>query len=189
MENKKGGKGKIIAIVVIVLVVIAAVLCWASGMIGGISEAEAKAIAYEQVPGAADDGSAIVVKEFDDMRKTYEVQFTHEGVLYEFKIAARNGRIIGQDMESTGAAGYDTPAQDQETAEGPQDIGVEKAKEIALSNVSGASASDVKKAQADNENGKLVYEIEIRYDGQEYDFEIDAATGDIVSQNIDPLID
>ncbi|MBE5960902.1 MAG: hypothetical protein E7256_05880 [Lachnospiraceae bacterium] len=37
----------------------------------------------------------------------------------------------------------------------------------------------------DSDNGKMAYEIEFRYNGLEYDFEIDAKTGDILSYEVD----
>lgn len=190
-EKKKGKKGKVIAIIVVVLVVIIAAFCWFSGLVGGISEAEAKEIAYSQVSGAAQLDNAIVVKEFDDFRMVYEIQFNYENAFYEFKIAARNGKILDQDMDGVmadpqGNQDQGQPgagAAQQETQAAQSDIGIEAAKEIALSQVSGAAASDITKAKADNEHGTLVYEIEIQYDGQEYDFDIDAATGNIVGSS------
>ena len=39
----------------------------------------------------------------------------------------------------------------------------------------------------DTDHGKLVYEIEIVYDGMEYDFEIDGVTGDIISRGAESV--
>lgn len=183
MENKevkKSKKGKIIAIIVAVIVIIVAVLVWYSGIIGGISSAEAQDIARQQVPGSAENSTITVVEDFDDMRKTYEVQLTYENMLYEFQILARNGKILNQESEQIGMPQTTQPS-DQAPAAG--DIGVEKAKEIALSNVSGAAATDITKASLDNENGKLIYEIEIIYNGTDYDYDIDAATGEVISSS------
>ena len=116
MENRKKGKGKIVAVIVIVLVVLAAAFCWFSGIVGGISETEARSIAYEQVPGASDDGSAVVISEFDDARKVYEVQFIHNGVMYEVQVAARNGKVLGYDMEGAGTTAPDVSTQPQTDA-------------------------------------------------------------------------
>ena len=64
-------------------------------------------------------------------------------------------------------------------------IGVNRAMNIALKKVPGASNSHVKKIHLDRENGRMVYEGEIYYNGQEYEFDIDAVTGDIVKWKID----
>ena len=64
-------------------------------------------------------------------------------------------------------------------------IGVNKAMNIALKKVPGASNSHVKKINLDRENGRMVYEGEIYYNGQEYEFDIDAVTGDIVKWKVE----
>ena len=64
-------------------------------------------------------------------------------------------------------------------------IGVNRAMNIALKKVPGASNSHVKKIHLDRENGRMVYEGEIYYNGQEYEFDIDAVTGDIVKWKVD----
>lgn len=188
-EKKKNGKGKLIAIIAAALAVVIAAFCWFSGLAGGISEAEAKEIAYNQVPGSAALDNAVVIKEFDDFKMVYEIQFTHENTLYEFQIAAKNGKILDRDIDGTPThtqnvteqAPTESTQQDGQTTQ--TDIGIEKAKEIALSQVSGATHGHITEAKSDYEYGKLVYEIEICHDGQEYDFEIDAATGSVVGRS------
>ena len=64
-------------------------------------------------------------------------------------------------------------------------IGVNRAKNIALKKVPGASNSHVKKINLDRENGRMVYEGEIYYNGWEYEFDIDAVTGAIVKWKAD----
>jgi len=66
-------------------------------------------------------------------------------------------------------------------------IGVNKAINIALKKVPGASSSHMKKINLDRENGRMVYEGEIYYNGQEYEFDIDAVTGDIVKWKVDEI--
>ena len=65
-------------------------------------------------------------------------------------------------------------------------IGKEKAKQIAFEN-SKVSASNAKEIEVelDYENGKLVYEVEFKTNKNEYDYEIDAITGDIIRKNIE----
>ncbi len=64
-------------------------------------------------------------------------------------------------------------------------IGVSRAKEIALKKVPGAKNSHVKEIHLDRENGRMVYEGEIHYNGWEYEFDIDAVTGAIVKWKVD----
>ena len=65
-------------------------------------------------------------------------------------------------------------------------IGVERAKEIALKDA-GLSASQVSfvRAGLDWDNGRMEYEVEFWKDNVEYDYEIDAASGDILSWDYD----
>ncbi len=80
----------------------------------------------------------------------------------------------GADQETTGPE-KDTPV------DGTQDvIGDTKAKGIALARVSGAKESDVTEFKLEKDHGKQKYEGEIRYKGKEYDFDIDAVTGEVL---------
>ena len=60
-------------------------------------------------------------------------------------------------------------------------IGKEKAKEIALNNanLTGSAVPSID-VELDYDNGKLVYEVDFRHNNIEYDYEIDATTGDIL---------
>lgn len=60
-------------------------------------------------------------------------------------------------------------------------IGQEKAKAAATEHA-GLSASDVSyfETDMDTENGIMVYEVEFKCNGYEYDYDINALTGDIV---------
>lgn len=78
------------------------------------------------------------------------------------------------------------PAPVAEDTVAQTEIGVEKAKEIAL-NHAGLSASEVGfiKAHMDYDDGRQVYDVEFYKDMTEYDYEIDAFTGDIWSYDFD----
>ena len=64
-------------------------------------------------------------------------------------------------------------------------IGVNKAISIALKKVKGAKNSNVTDVHLDREKGRMVYEGEIHYNGMEYEFDIDATTGEIVKWKVD----
>ena len=67
-----------------------------------------------------------------------------------------------------------------------QDIGYAKAKSIALNHagVSESKAYDMD-VELDDEDGKLVYEIEFKSGNMEYDYEIDAASGTILKHEVE----
>lgn len=67
------------------------------------------------------------------------------------------------------------------------DIGEKRAKEIALSHA-GVESGKVTfvKAEGERENGKKIYEIEFyTSDNKEYDYEVDAQSGEILSYDFD----
>ena len=65
-------------------------------------------------------------------------------------------------------------------------ISPEQAKAIALQQA-GIAETDAwaLKVEQGTENGRHVYEVNFKYGGKEYDYDIDAATGEIVKQDID----
>ena len=65
------------------------------------------------------------------------------------------------------------------------DIGRKQAQAIALDRVPGATASDIVDMEREHDDGRLVYEGTIYYDGYEYEFEIDGITGNILTWEID----
>lgn len=70
-------------------------------------------------------------------------------------------------------------------------ISEQRAKEIALEKVPGATEENIRKFKKDHDDGRYVYEGEILYNKTEYDFEIDAESGEIISwdQEIEKLFD
>lgn len=62
-------------------------------------------------------------------------------------------------------------------------IGEEKAKQLALDRVEGASTDHLRDFDLDKDDGRLEYEGEIRYNGMEYEFEIDAKSGEFIKWN------
>ena len=65
-------------------------------------------------------------------------------------------------------------------------ISLEDAKQSALDRVPGATENDIR-IQIETENGRYVYEGEIRYNQMEYDFEIDANTGEFLEWSEDQI--
>ncbi len=210
MEKKAMKKSVKIGILVAVAVLLAAgVSVYASNAAGGgsISEAEAKQIALAEVKGASESDITKFKKDTDDGRYEYDVEIIYGGYEYDFEISAKDGTIFDRNKEkaddygaavsgtSSGVVGQPAGSSDYHHsnygsaagASSSADIGLERAKEIALAQVSGASAADITKAYADYDDGILEYNIEIRYNGYEYDFEINGASGNIMSKDIDHM--
>ncbi|CAG9622066.1 PepSY domain-containing protein [Sutcliffiella rhizosphaerae] len=61
-------------------------------------------------------------------------------------------------------------------------ISISEASEIVLEKVENGV---IKEAEKDRENGRIIYEIEVKNDEYEYDFKVDAQTGDILKEERD----
>ncbi|HIW60237.1 MAG TPA: PepSY domain-containing protein [Candidatus Anaerobutyricum avicola] len=151
---------------------------------GYISEEEASSIALAEVSGATAEELRIH-KDNDDGRNIYEGSIYHDGVEYDFEIDAASGAIIDWSSEM----------EDDDWNNGSSNAGnngdlisEKKARNIALDQVSGATENDIRIHQ-DNDDGRTVYEGTIVYNEMEYDFEIDAQTGDIIDWSSESIYD
>ena len=106
----------------------------------------------------------------------YEVEFEVGAAEYEYDIGAADGDIVWYEIERDG-----TVEQGGSAIDGKAAISSDDAKTVAL-NHAGLTASQVThlKAELDREGGKLVYEIEFKSGGHEYEYVIDAATGAVI---------
>lgn len=111
--------------------------------------------------------------DYDDGISVYDIEFYISGYEYDYEINAKTGAVRSKDIEAIGTA---SQPQNGGTA---SYIGIEKAKSIALTH---AGVSDVTytKAKMDRDDGQVVYEIEFRKDGMEYDYTIRATDGFIL---------
>ena len=157
---------------------------------------KAKAIALKDAK--VSDVTFVKVKlDTEDGVKVYDVEFYKGNVEYDYEIDAITGQIREKDLDienfSIPKKKATTNKQTTKatkskvktsTKKAAKDIGVEKAKSIALKD---AGVSNVKftKAKVDYENGIKVYDIEFRKGNKEYDYEIEAATGKIRERNDD----
>ena len=115
----------------------------------------------------------------------YTVTFTSGSYTYEYRVNAVDGSILQADRNAV------TQATENGTTTGSQitttkKITKAKAKSIALKHA-GVSASKATfvKAKLDYEDGRRVYEIEFYSGNTEYDYEILASNGKIISYDKD----
>ena len=113
------------------------------------------------------------------------MDFTANGQSYEYDIDAITGAII--TGPAAAAPGSAAPEASPSSSVGPEGVTADQAKEIAL-NHAGLTADQVTfiRAQLDWDDGRQVYDVEF-YDGDytEYDYEIDASSGTILSYDHD----
>ena len=151
----------------------------------GVEGAKQIALAHAKV--AQKDVTFIKAElETENGRLVYDIEFYSGNVEYDYDIDAVSGDIVSYDYD---IENYDIPVQPtevQQTNVDTVDIGVEKAKDIALSHA-GHSLDKVSfvKAEIDYEDGIKVYDIDFYSGNVEYDYEINAATGSILSVDWD----
>lgn len=143
-----------------------------------------------------------VSKDRDDGESIYDVEFTGGDTEYDYEILASNGDILSADYEESHGTGLgvqngqqkqektqetEDPGQTGNQEQGgnaqtvPADVSItlEQASKLALDRVPGASEQDLK-IELDYDDGRQKYEGDIIYDQREYEFEIDANTGDFL---------
>lgn len=117
--------------------------------------------------------------EYDKGRQVYEVEFyTQDQVEYDYEIDASTGEVISYDYEVEGCLSGDSSGSA---------ITEEQAKELALTQVPGASTEDIREFKTDYEDGRIEYEGKIIYDDMKYEFEIDGYSGAIRSWEAEPV--
>ena len=164
----------------------------------------AKAVALESA-GVAEDDAVFSTAGLDKRNGMdyYAVDFTADGQSYEYDIDAVTGVVIdsssGGGTAETPAAGDDdgtasapaaaspSPSAGQTTGGQAAAVTEEQARETALSHA-GLTADQVTfvRSELDRDDGRLMYDVEFyTSDYKEYDYEIDASTGEILSYDYD----
>ncbi len=170
-----------------------------------IGEESARNFAYVDAGVLPEDAENIRTEfDFDSGKFVYDIEFNANGTNYEYTVDSKSGSIIEKDSEAlpgysesetaesksepVSASSQAKPAETAAKTTQTGDIGVAKAKEIALAKA-GLSAKDVSftKAMADVDDGRQVYDIEFYVKGKfEYEYEIDALTGKIIEESKEP---
>lgn len=147
-----------------------------SAAAGLITEEQAKAIALNHAGVSAEDVIFFQVKlERHGAASEYDVEFYSGNTEYDYEIDAVTGEIRSFDHD---VEGYQIPSS------GTGDyISVQRAQEIALGQA--PAGTTVVECKLDRENGRMIYELKLRNGRTEYECEIDAVTGTILSWDVD----
>ena len=146
---------------------------------------DAARTAAEQYAGttALNSVTAEIDPELDEFPAHYEVELHTAWGEFEYLVDAYTGKVLSgqKDLLSivSGQGDVSKPVDSKTTPSG--DIGYAKAKSIALNHagVSENKAYDME-IKLDDEDGRLVYEVEFKSGNVEYDYEIDASSGAIL---------
>ena len=162
-----------------------------------MEQAQTAALEAANIDAADADVSSATLSEVAGVT-CYKVEFTSGDHTYAYSINAENGEVLEASYRDKNAAPADstqldtpasgattTPAQTAPSTNTNTSTGaVDKAKaqEIALAHA-GVKAADatITKSMLDYDDGRQVYEIEWYANGAKYDYEVDAATGEIVN--------
>ena len=155
-----------------------------------ITRSEAKEIALDDAGVKSSDAVFLKAElDWDDGVAHYDVEFYSKGVEYDYEINAKTGKIIESDRD---VDGYDAPDwddywddnwSDNDSTSSGSVISREKAQQIAQ-NKAGSGATVVK-CQLDWDDGRQVYELELRNGRMEYECDIDAKSGSILKWEAD----
>ncbi|MCC8129256.1 MAG: PepSY domain-containing protein, partial [Clostridiales bacterium] len=155
-----------------------------------IGKTAAQEVALEDAGFAESEVTGLTVKQDKENGVTvYEVEFYQGGNEYDYEINATTGAIVTKSVEpdddattqSTGSTGSSADTSTSSL------IGKTAAQEVALEDA-GFAESEVTglTVKQDKENGVTVYEVEFYQGGNEYDYEINATTGAIVTKSVEP---
>lgn len=144
----------------------------------------------------------------DDGDYYYNIEFTANGKAYDYEIDAVTGKIVDWDVEAVKDNKDNKEDKDNKDEKPESDknrpgnwndkwdskfdkadvdkfIGEVKAAQAALANIAKATVEDIRKCELEYDDGRAVYEIKIVFGGKEYEAEIDALTGKLISWEID----
>ena len=144
-----------------------------------IGEDAALQTALEAAGVSESDASRLrISKDRDDGRVVYEIRFDVDQTEYDYDVLASDGQILSSDVE---LRNDDRDDDDDRNRGSNADVAIsrEEAIDIALAKVSGATESDIR-IELDHDDGRYKYEGDIIYERVEYDFEIDANSGDVL---------
>lgn len=109
----------------------------------------------------------------------YEIKFYSAEAEYEYEINAVNSKVVSMETKS-----YRIDSGSSDNSD--KYIGVDQAKSIAVEHaeISGDDAV-FSKAKLENDDGRTIYEIEFYCGKIEYEYEIDAVSGNIIKYDFD----
>ena len=188
----------------ILLLIIIGICVYALILKENITEEEAKNIAFERASVTESDVNMLAVNKDNDDRK-YEVNFYDDNYEYEVDINYNNGKVesFEKDIRDDGITNNNTSNVDtantnnnsnvanaignssnttNTTNNGSEYIGEDGAREIALAYAGITNSNDVSfsKIELDVDRNVSIYEIEFYYNNIEYDYEINAQTGEVL---------
>ena len=146
-----------------------------------IGSEQAKAIFLENAGLAEEDVTHFELEmDYEHGRMVYDIEIKANGVEYDADIDALTGEILKIETEPVHENHNTAPAS-------AALLSAEEARDIALKHA-GVTSSDIRSwdCELDEEHGRMVYDVEFQTGNAEYDYEIDAVSGEILQSNAEP---
>lgn len=126
--------------------------------------------------------------DFEMDKIIYEVEVYYENRNYEYKIDAKEGKIIYTDFRVVNTNNNQNNSNNDSNNIPTANITVDEAKNIALTHANLTEDSvQLLRTKQEYDDGIFVYEIDFNYNTYEYDYKINANTGEIVSYDKDSI--
>lgn len=143
-----------------------------------IGAEKAKTIALNHAGVSASNAVFLHAKlDYNDGRRTYEVEFYSGSKEYDYEIDAATGEILSYDFD---AERY-TPS----TSSGSSGTYISEAQAKQIVEQRAGTTGTYREFKLERDDGRTVYEGELRSGQTEYDFTIDATTGTILEWEVD----
>lgn len=179
-KNFLYGYGRIAAVgVALALLLIFPLQSFAAEYIG---ESAARSIALKHAGYSESAVTVVKSNRYDKHRRElYHIIFLTDDAKYSYEIDAVSGEVMAYYRNSRRGKRPGNDVRTDERQAGRNYIGTEKAKSIAFAHAK-VSESGVYKLEVQLKDKKYrpKYEIEFKHGGMEYEYEIDALTGDIL---------
>lgn len=145
---------------------------------------EAEQIDFERALAIAEEHAGVTAEHIDereldrdDGRLSWEIEFHSGGIEYEYDIDAHTGEIIKAERDDDDARRAQTPQQ-------AQHIDGQRALAIAQEHA-GVTADYIDDLELDHDDGRLTWEVEFITGPIEYEYDIDAYSGAVISYEHD----
>ena len=153
-----------------------------------ISSDEAKQIALQHANLLDNQVTFIKVsQDYDDGINKYEIEFYYNNTEYDYEINAYSGEILKFDYDAEYYNPSNTISYSNSQSSSTQNlISSDEAKNIALqhANLTDNQVTFIKVSQ-DYDDGIHIYEVEFYYNNREYNYDINAINGTILSYEQD----
>jgi uncharacterized membrane protein YkoI len=151
-----------------------------------IGESTAKSVALDHAGFSEADVTFIKLARYDKHRtELYDVEFLTDSAKYSYEINAVTGEVIASYYQAREKA-KESGGAINGVGSNNDYIGSQKAESIAFAHA-GIPKSEVRKfdIKLKEHKGRAIYEVEFVHKNTEYEYEIDAVTGDILEWESD----